>query len=91
MEENEAVGSKRKNWAGNYTFTAENIYEPGTVAEIQAFVKQLGQQKAMGSNHCFNDFANSPNNHPDFLELTKKYYPERKFNNHKFSKKYLLK
>jgi hypothetical protein len=44
----------------------------------------------MGSNHCFNDIANSPNNHPDFLELTKKYDPERKFNNHKFSKKYLF-
>lgn len=45
MEENEAVGSKRKNWAGNYTFTAENLYEADTVAEIQALVKQLGKKK----------------------------------------------
>jgi len=85
MEESEEIGSKRKNWAGNYTFKAENIYEPGTVAEIQALVKQLGQQKAMGSKHCFNDIADSSKNHPDFLELTKKYDPERKFKNHYLS------
>lgn len=52
----------RKNWAGNYTYKAENYYEPATAADIQQLVKRLGKQKALGSRHCFNDIADSPQN-----------------------------
>lgn len=52
----------RTNWAGNYTYQAEKLYEPTSAAEVQQLVKELGQQKALGSRHCFNNIADSPKN-----------------------------
>jgi len=52
----------RKNWAGNYVYKAENLYEPKTAEKVQTLVKQLGKQKALGSCHCFNNIADSPLN-----------------------------
>jgi xylitol oxidase len=59
-----AVATKeaRKNWAGNYTYKAPNLHEPTTVEEVQALVKKLNKQKALGSCHCFNNIADSPSN-----------------------------
>ncbi len=71
MEESETIGSKRKNWAGNYTFKAKNLYEPSTVAEIQDLVKRLDQIKALGSKHCFNDIADSSKNQISTKQLNK--------------------
>lgn len=45
---------ERKNWAGNYTYIAENVVEPTSVGEVQQLVKKLEKQKALGSMHCFN-------------------------------------
>lgn len=53
---------ERKNWAGNYTYKAKNLYEPKTAEEVQALVKELDLQKALGSCHCFNNIADSPLN-----------------------------
>jgi xylitol oxidase len=50
----------RTNWAGNYTYQAEQLHEPTSVAEVQELVKALDRQKALGSRHCFNDIADSP-------------------------------
>lgn len=52
--------SVRKNWAGNYTYQAKNLHQPETVEAVQALVKKLGQQKALGSCHCFNNIADTP-------------------------------
>lgn len=57
-----ALQSERKNWAGNYIYKAKNLYEPTTVEEVQELVKKLDNQKALGSKHCFNDIADSPQN-----------------------------
>ncbi|THH35588.1 D-arabinono-1,4-lactone oxidase [Neolewinella litorea] len=52
----------RQNWAGNYTYRADNLYEPTTVEEVQDLVHRLDRQKALGSRHCFNSIADSPEN-----------------------------
>jgi xylitol oxidase len=52
----------RTNWAGNYNYHAKNLYEPSTVSEVQSLMKKSGQQKALGSCHCFNNIADSPLN-----------------------------
>jgi xylitol oxidase len=52
----------RKNWASNYQYKAKNLLEPKTVEELQALVKKLDSQKALGSCHCFNNIADSPEN-----------------------------
>ncbi len=54
--------TNRKNWAGNYTYRAENLHEPQSVEEIPELVKKLELQKPLGSRHCFNNIADSPLN-----------------------------
>lgn len=56
------VPPPRTNWAGNYTYKAKQLHSPKTVAELQQLVKQLPEQKALGSCHCFNNIADSPLN-----------------------------
>ena len=63
--------SMRKNWAGNYTYKADNYYEPASVEELQQLVKKLDKQKALGSRHCFNDIADSPKNQISTRQLNK--------------------
>ncbi len=52
----------RMNWAGNYTYRAKNLHTPASVEEVQNLVRTLGKQKALGSRHCFNNIADSPDN-----------------------------
>lgn len=61
----------RKNWAGNYTYQAKNLYEPETVEEVQELVKKLNKQKALGSKHCFNNIADSPESQISTRKLNK--------------------
>ncbi|MEN9611043.1 MAG: hypothetical protein RLZZ628_1857 [Bacteroidota bacterium] len=66
-----ALKKVRKNWAGNYTYKAEQLHEPKTVEAVQALVKKLDKQKALGSCHCFNDIADSPAHQISALQLNK--------------------
>ncbi len=50
---------ERKNWAGNLTYKAQNLYEPNTLEEVQQLVRKLESQKALGSCHCFNNIADN--------------------------------
>jgi len=54
--------SARKNWAGNYTYSAKNLYEPSHIAEVQSLIRKSDTQKALGSCHCFNNIADNPVN-----------------------------
>src|SRR4051812_27034115 len=47
------------NWAGNYTYQAKTIHEPGTLDELRAIVARTPKIHALGSRHCFNDIADS--------------------------------
>lgn len=48
------------NWAGNYSYSANNVCYPASVEEVQALVRESRQVKALGSRHSFNDIADSP-------------------------------
>ncbi len=61
----------RSNWAGNYTYKAENFYEPASAEELQQLVKKLDKQKALGSRHCFNNIADSPKNQISTAKLNR--------------------
>ena len=63
--------AERKNWAGNYTYKAEKLYEPASVEEVQQLVKELNKQKALGTTHCFNDIADSTQNQISTKKLNK--------------------
>jgi alditol oxidase len=68
---NEVEMPERKNWAGNYTYKAEKLYEPTSVEEVQELVKELDKQKALGTTHCFNDIADSSQNQISTKKLNK--------------------
>lgn len=50
----------RKNWAGNLQYSAKQYYEPNTVEEIQELIKQADKVRFLGTRHCFNTIADSP-------------------------------
>jgi alditol oxidase len=52
----------RTNWAGNLTYSAPNLLEPGTVDELRAVVRSHRHLRALGSRHSFNAIADSPEN-----------------------------
>lgn len=61
----------RTNWAANYVYKAPNLHRPGSVEELQELLSRPGNQKALGSRHCFNDIADSPLNQISTENLNK--------------------
>lgn len=49
----------RTNWAGNLTYSTNNLSLPQTVEEIQEVVKNAEHIRPLGSRHCFNHIADS--------------------------------
>jgi alditol oxidase len=70
-KENPKPMTVRKNWAGNYAYKAKDLHQPKTVEEVQALVRKLDKQKALGSCHCFNNIADSPSNQISTQNLNK--------------------
>jgi xylitol oxidase len=48
-----------KNWAGNLTYSTDNVQYPKSVAEVQQLIKKLPKLRALGTRHCFNTIADS--------------------------------
>jgi alditol oxidase len=53
---------KLKNWAGNLTYSTNNVFYPKTVSEVQTLVKKCGHLRGLGTRHCFNSIADSKYN-----------------------------
>ena len=67
----ETPSEARTNWAGNYTYKAPHLHEPKGEAEVQQLVKVLQRQKALGSRHCFNNIADSPQHQVSLQSMRK--------------------
>ncbi|MDX1523617.1 MAG: FAD-binding protein, partial [Anaerolineae bacterium] len=50
----------KRNWAGNYTYSAARLHYPQTVEQVQELVRGCSKAKVLGSRHSFNDIADSP-------------------------------
>jgi xylitol oxidase len=50
---------KLQNWAGNLTYSTNNVFYPKTVSEVQSLVKKCAQLRGLGTRHCFNTIADS--------------------------------
>ncbi|MGV8895627.1 MAG: FAD-binding protein [Rhodoglobus sp.] len=48
------------NWAGNLTYSAEDICEPESVSEVQELVAGRSRVRALGTRHSFTDIADTP-------------------------------
>lgn len=53
---------KIRNWAGNLTYSTNNILKPSTVEEVQESVKKCKKLRVLGTKHCFNRIADSKEN-----------------------------
>ena len=67
----EAVQVGRTNWAGNYTYSTDNLVAPKTVEELQEFIKSYKKAKGLGTTHCFNGIADSKFNQISTANLNK--------------------
>ena len=47
------------NWAGNLTYSTNNISYPSTVQQVQETVRASSSLKVLGTRHCFNTIADS--------------------------------
>ncbi len=54
-----AAAAPRTNWAGNLTYSTDQLYTPASIEEAQEIVRQAEKVRALGSRHCFNTIADS--------------------------------
>lgn len=59
VEAEQKTSKPRTNWAGNYTYHTNNLFEPATVAELQQVVKDNPSIRPLGTRHSFNGLADS--------------------------------
>src|SRR5947207_15605695 len=59
----------RTNWAGNYTFSTENLHTPASVDEVREAVKKCNHVRALGTRHSFNSIADSKENQISLKKL----------------------
>ncbi len=52
----------RTNWAGNLTYSTDNLFTPKTISELQGIIKKSKKLRALGTTHCFNTIADSDQN-----------------------------
>jgi alditol oxidase len=62
---------KLKNWAGNLTYSTDNVFYPGTISEVQSVVKKCDRMRGLGTRHCFNTIADSKFNLVSSSKLNK--------------------
>ena len=60
-----------KNWAGNLTYSTDNVHYPATVEQVQEVVQKCRKLKALGSQHSFNNIADSTYNQVSTKNMNK--------------------
>jgi xylitol oxidase len=69
-----------KNWAGNLTYSTQNVHYPKTVDQVQDVVRKYDKLKALGSRHSFNQIADSQENQISLKEMNKVVSLDKKAN-----------
>lgn len=49
----------RENWSGTFHYHTDKVFEPKSVADVQAAVRSVASVRALGSRHSFNGIADS--------------------------------
>src|ERR1700736_4005921 len=61
-----ASDHKLTNWAGNIEYGTQRMFEANSVEQIQDIVKAQRKLRVLGTRHCFNRIADTPDG---FLSL----------------------
>src|ERR1700756_1292623 len=59
-------GDKLRNWAGNLEYSTDRLYSANSLENVRDYIKKTGKLKVLGTRHCFNNIADTPDN---FLSL----------------------
>ncbi|MFZ0747017.1 MAG: FAD-binding protein [Terracidiphilus sp.] len=59
----------RENWAGNLTYSTDNLFTPTSVDEVQKIVKRCNKLRALGTRHSFSTIADSTHNQISLMSL----------------------
>ncbi|RUS47439.1 FAD-binding protein [Cohnella sp. AR92] len=51
---------EERNWAGNYRYSAAELFEPERMEQLQEWVAKREKVRALGSRHSFNSIADTP-------------------------------
>ena len=54
-----AMNDSLKNWAGNLTYSTDQLDTAQSVEQIRDYVKRQAHVKVLGTRHCFNNIADS--------------------------------
>jgi xylitol oxidase len=73
----EQAAAPRTNWAGNYTFSTNNLHTPASVEEVRQVVKNCTKLRALGSRHSFNSIADSTQNQISLKSLDRMSLDEK--------------
>jgi xylitol oxidase len=52
----------RTNWAGNLTYSTDNLIIPENITALQQAIKKCRKVRGLGTTHCFNKIADSTQN-----------------------------
>ena len=66
-----AKASSRTNWAGNLTYSTDNLFTPGDITTLQETIKKCKKARGLGTKHCFNKIADSTQNQISSLAFNK--------------------
>ncbi len=58
-----------RNWAGNFTYSANRIVHARSVVEVQEAVRSANNVRALGTRHSFNDLADTPDTLISLVEM----------------------
>ena len=53
---------KLTNWAGNLTYSTQNVHYPTSIEKVQEIVRNASKLRGLGSRHSFNTIADSKQN-----------------------------
>ena len=60
-----------KNWAGNFEYQAQLVFEPRSIADAQEVVQKSLKLKVYGSRHSFNHVADTTDTHVSLQHLNR--------------------
>jgi xylitol oxidase len=54
------ITAAERNWSGTYTYRAQEIHRPRTIAELQRLIgSSRSSLHALGTRHSFNDISDA--------------------------------
>ena len=66
-----AQDGKLTNWAGNYTYSTTSLLRASSVEDARSLIKKYDRLKVLGTRHCFNNIADSPDRFLSLAALNK--------------------